>query len=120
MTQITEPEKEEDTYLRSGEFEEFADDPTRFLAEKWLPRFTSHIRCAGQPVTFRHDMSLISGSMAYLQYMSAFGEYGERFKNAGIVSATAGTLKAPLDLMADKLRGYIQTCYDLLSAGILC
>ncbi len=113
VTQITEPDSEETAYLKCDEFEEFAEDPTRFLGEKWLPRFTSHIHCAGEPVTFRHNMSLISGSMAYLKYMSAFGEYGKLFKEAGVVNATAGTLKAPLDLIADKLRGYVLTCYDL-------
>ncbi len=113
VTQITEPGEEEEAHLKSDEFEEFAEDPTRFLGEKWLPRFTSHIHCCGEPVDFRHNMSLISGAMAFSQYMSDFAKYGELFKAAGVVNANAGTLKAPLDLLADKLRGYLLTCFDL-------
>lgn len=114
VTQITEPGCEEEAFLKSGEFDEFAEDPTLFLANKWLPRFTAHINPAGGEVTFRHNMSLISGAMAFWDYMLAFGRYGELLrKEAGVVSANAGTLKAPLDLLGDKLRGYVPLCFDL-------
>ena len=50
-----------------------------------------------------------------LDYFSAFPGQGERLrKECGTVSAISGILKAPLDIIADKLRGYIGLCTDLM------
>ena len=52
--------------------------------------------------------------MAMLNYFHAFGPQIERMRReCGTVSAICGMLKAPLDILADKLRGYIGLAFDL-------
>ena len=52
--------------------------------------------------------------MAMLSYFHAFGPQIERMRReCGTVSAICGMLKAPLDILADKLRGYIGLVFDL-------
>jgi hypothetical protein len=47
--------------------------------------------------------------------MNAFGPAAHRLKyEAGVVSANAGMIKAPLDIMADKFRGYIGMAEDTI------
>lgn len=60
-TQWTEPSTEEQAFLKAREYNEFCEDPTAFIFNKWLPRFTDHINQAGAPVTYEHNMSLING-----------------------------------------------------------
>jgi hypothetical protein len=53
--------------------------------------------------------------MAMLSYFTAFGPQIERMRTeAGTVSAISGILKAPLDILADKLRGFIGLSFDLM------
>jgi len=53
--------------------------------------------------------------MAMMQYFGAFGTQAALLREeSGTVSAIAGILKAPLDIIADKLRGYIGLTMDLL------
>ena len=114
VTQWTEPVDEDGAFLKAGEYDEFSDDPTAFLMNAWLPRFTEHIHAPGEPVTFDHNMALINGALSFLSYMGAFGKYARLLRTeAGVVNASAGTLKAPLDILGDKLRGYLNLCYDL-------
>ena len=50
-----------------------------------------------------------------MQYFTAFPAQGEMLrKESGTVSAISGILKAPLDIIADKLRGYLGLCEDLM------
>jgi uroporphyrinogen-III decarboxylase len=52
--------------------------------------------------------------MAMLSYFNSFGEQNERLrKESGTVSAISGILKAPLDILGDKLRGYVNLSMDL-------
>jgi hypothetical protein len=107
ICQFREPGAEEELCMRAGEYDELADDPTAFLLTKWLARYTSRLSPPGGPVTFSHNAALISGAMAYQRYISSFGEYAGKLKyEAGVVSANAGMIKAPFDLLMDKLRGY--------------
>ena len=49
-----------------------------------------------------------------LQYFMAFGPQVERLRTeSGTVSAIAGIFKAPFDILADKLRGYIGLTMDM-------
>ena len=111
--QWSEPTTEEQAFLRHDEYSEFVDDPTAFLVNRWMPRFTRHLRSSGEPVTFGHTMSLISGVRAFDHFFSIWGAKTEELKQAGVVPAVASVLKAPLDILADKLRGYVNLCYDL-------
>jgi len=56
----------------------------------------------------------VRGGMAMLQYFTAFGTQMARLRSeSGTVSALSGILKAPFDILADKLRGYKGLCTDL-------
>ena len=53
--------------------------------------------------------------MAMMKYFGAFGTQAALLrKESGTVHAICGMLKAPLDILADKLRGYLGLCEDLL------
>lgn len=113
VLQYSEPSGESEQFLRVNEYEEFSDDPTAFLFTKWLPRATTRLAAPGEPVTFEHNTALISGAIAYANYMHAFGPAAASLKyESGIVSANAGMVKAPLDILADKFRGYIGVARD--------
>jgi uroporphyrinogen-III decarboxylase len=52
--------------------------------------------------------------MAMLSYFNAFGKQNELLRTeSGTVSAISGILKAPFDILADKLRGYLGLVTDL-------
>jgi uroporphyrinogen-III decarboxylase len=52
--------------------------------------------------------------MAMLQYFMGFGTQAARLRQeSGTVSAISGILKAPFDILADKLRGYKGLCMDM-------
>ena len=113
-TQWTEPVNEEEAFMKEDEYNTLVDDPTAFMLNRWLPRFTSHINSAGEPVTFEHNMSFINGLIAYNQFFNEWGNAYKRLIVSGIVPAVGSVLKAPLDIMGDKLRGYMNLVTDLL------
>lgn len=111
--QYREP-SEENAFMKREEYDELIDDPTRFLYETWLPRVTGEVSAKGQPSSYRNNLSFVKGGMAMLNYFQAFGPQVERMRTeCGTVSAMCGMLKAPLDILADKLRGYIGLAFDL-------
>jgi len=112
--QYREP-SEEDAFMKTDEYDQLIADPTGFLANVWLPRTSTDIAAPGEPTSFRNNMAFLKGGMAMLNYFNAFGPQGEALKNeSGTVSAIAGILKAPLDIIGDKLRGYIGLTMDLM------
>ena len=46
-------------------------------------------------------------------FFNAWGEAHVKLINSGIVPAVSSVLKAPLDILGDKLRGYVNLSYDL-------
>lgn len=113
INQFGEPATEEALFLKASEYEEFSEDPTAFLFNKWFARATTRLVNIGEPVTFDHNVALVSGALAYANYMHAFGPASEALKyESGLISANAGMIKAPLDILADKFRGYIGTAID--------
>lgn len=115
VLQYSEPDCEEDCFLQFNEYEEFTADPTAFLLTKWLPRCSSRLVTPNNNVTLEHNLALISGSMAYANYMNAFGPASNALKyDCGIVAANSGMIKAPLDILADKFRGYMDLSIDCL------
>lgn len=113
--QYREP-SEENAYMKEDEYDALISDPTMFLYEKWLPRVSSEVVEPGKPVNVRTYISLIKTAMAMYDYFYSFGPQIERLKNeCGTVSAIAGIFKAPLDILADKLRGYIGLTIDLMT-----
>ncbi len=111
--QYREP-SEEAAWMRADEYDLLIADPTGYLLNVWLPRVAEDVVPPGEPATMRSHLSFLKGGMAMLGYFGAFGPQAERLRRtSGTVSAIAGILKAPLDILADKLRGYRGLCSDL-------
>jgi hypothetical protein len=114
INQWSEPTTEEGAFLKADEYDRFTEDPTAFMMEAWLPRFTEHINEAGGPVTFKHNMSLVNGTLAFGMYiLNAWAQKTQQLIEAGVVPAVSSALKAPLDILGDKLRGYVNLSMDL-------
>ena len=112
--QYREP-NEENAFMKAEEYDELIDDPTAFLYSKWLPRVSTDICAMNEPVTYRNNLALVKGGMAMLNYFNAFGPQCERLRiESGTVSAIAGILKAPFDIIGDKLRGYFGLTMDMI------
>ncbi len=112
--QYREP-AEEKAFMKVNEYDALAEDPTGFLFNVWLPRVSTDVAPIGSPSTYRNNLSFLKGGMAMMNYFSAFGPQNELLrKECGTVSAIAGILKAPLDIIADKLRGYLGLAEDLM------
>ena len=89
--------------MRADEYDALIDDPTAFILNTWLPR-----------VSDGTALSQLKGGMAMMQYFNSLGPQIERMKTeTGTVSAIAGILKAPMDILADKFRGYLGLLSDL-------
>ena len=110
--QYREP-SEEQAFMKSDEYDMLIDDPTGFLFNVWMPRVSKDVSGEGG---YRNNLSFLKGGMAMLKYFYGFGPQVERLKrDSGTVSAIAGILKAPLDIIGDKLRGYLGLVDDLLT-----
>ncbi|TVS20874.1 MAG: hypothetical protein EA424_01770 [Planctomycetaceae bacterium] len=112
--QYYEPPPEE-AWMKPGEYDALIEDPTGFLYNVWFPRVSEPLSPIGGPVTFEHNLTLIRGSMAMMRFFQAWGVQEQRLRDeCGMPSAIAGMLRAPLDFIADKLRGYLGLVDDLL------
>ncbi len=112
--QYLEP-PEEDAFMKADEYDQLIDDPTAFLFNVWLPRITDHIGGPGEAVTYEHNIALLNGGMSLMSYWNAFAaQTGLLRTETGTVSAISGLVKAPLDIIGDKLRGYIGLSFDLM------
>ncbi|HOK55901.1 MAG TPA: uroporphyrinogen decarboxylase family protein [bacterium] len=108
--QYIEP-PEENAYMKPDEYDRLIDDPTEFLFNVWLPRISKDI---GENNSYRGKLALVKGAMAIFQYFNDLGAQVKRMKEEiSMPSAISGILKAPLDIIADKLRGYIGLVMDL-------
>jgi len=111
--QYREP-PEEEAFMKADEYDALIEDPTGFLFNVWLPRISRDVSEMGQPSSMRNNLSFLKGGMAMLSYFNAFGTQAARLRSeSGTVSAISGILKAPLDIIADKLRGYLGLVSDL-------
>ncbi len=105
---------EDQAFMREDEYDALIDDPTGFLYNVWLPRVSTEVAQIGQPATYRNNLALVKSSMAMMVYFYAFGPQIQRLRDeCGTVSAIAGIFKAPFDIIADKLRGYIGLTMDM-------
>ncbi|MFV1967309.1 MAG: uroporphyrinogen decarboxylase family protein [Pirellulaceae bacterium] len=111
--QYLEPPRD-NAFMQPDEYDALIEDPTGFLYNVWLPRVSTQLAPIGEPCTYRHNLALVKTGMAMMQYFTAFGPQVHRLQTeCGTVSAIAGILKAPLDIIADKLRGYLGLVDDL-------
>jgi uroporphyrinogen-III decarboxylase len=105
---------EEQAWMRADEYDLLCEDVTGYLFNVWLPRVSADVSPLCQPTSFRNNMSFLKGGMAMMNYFNAFGTQAAKFRSeSGTVSAISGILKAPFDIIADKLRGYKGLCMDL-------
>jgi len=113
--QYREP-PEDGAYMKREEYDQLIEDPMRFLYEVWLPRISSEVSPRGAPASYRHNLALVRSTWAMASYFTAFGPQIDRLRSeTGTVSAIAGMLKAPLDVLADKFRGYLGLADDLMA-----
>ncbi len=111
--QYKEP-PDDNAWMRPDEYDQLIEDPTGYLFNVWLPRVSSDVSPMGQPTSMRNNLSFLKGGIAMFQYFGGFGVQAERLrKESGTVSAISGILKAPFDIIADKLRGYKGLCMDM-------
>jgi len=111
--QYLEP-PEENAWMQPDEYDQLIEDPTGYLFNVWLPRVADDVSPLGQATSYRNNLSFLKGGMAMLQYFNSFGTQAAQLRSeSGTVSAIAGILKAPFDIIADKLRGYKGLCMDL-------
>ncbi len=111
--QYREP-PEEQAFMKPSEYDALIKDPTGFLFNVWLPRVSKYVSSKGEPTSYHNNLSFLKGGMAMLSYFNSFGRQNELLrKECGTVSAIAGIFKAPLDIIADKLRGYLGLVSDL-------
>lgn len=105
---------EHNAFMRADEYDALIDDPTAFLYTTWLPRVSTEISRIGEPATYRNNLAFVKGAMAMLSYFFAFGPQIARLRSeCGTVSAISGIFKAPFDILADKLRGYVGLTMDM-------
>ncbi len=112
--QYLEP-PEGQSFMGADEYDALIADPTGFLLNVWLPRVSRDVAPIGEPSTTRNNLALLKGGMAMLQYFMALGGQNERLRvECGTPPAIGGILKAPLDILGDKLRGYYGLTNDLI------
>lgn len=105
---------EDQAFMREDEYDALIDDPTGFLYNVWLPRVSTEVAKIGEPSTYRNNLALVKGGMAMMVYFMAFGPQIQRLRTeCGTASAIAGIFKAPFDIIADKLRGYVGLTMDM-------
>jgi hypothetical protein len=105
---------EDQAFMREDEYDALIADPTGFLYDVWLPRVSTEVCKPGAPNTRRNNLALVKGAMAMLSYFYAFGpQIGRMRTECGCCSAIAGIFKAPFDILADKLRGYVGLTMDM-------
>jgi len=111
--QYLEP-PEDQANMRADEYDALIEDPTGFLYNVWLPRVANDVSPMDGRPSYRNNLSFVKGGMAMLSYFGAFGAQNALLRSeSGTVSAIAGIFKAPFDIIADKLRGYLGLTMDM-------
>ena len=105
---------EEQAFMKADEYDALIADPTAFLYEVWLPRVSTEVAKPGALATYRSHVAMVKSAMAMLAYFYAFGPQIQRLRTeSGTPSAIAVIFKAPFDILADKLRGYVGLTVDM-------
>ena len=109
--QYLEP-PESQSWMQADEYDRLIADPTKFCYEVWLPRVSAELEKGSG---YRHDVALVKGGMSMMSYFGAYPAQSQRMREvAGTPGAIAGILKSPFDIIADKFRGYLGLCEDLI------
>ncbi len=74
--------------MKSEEYDDLIKDPTGYLFNIWLPRVSRDIVPPKESATFRHNLALLKGGMAMMQYFDALGRQNQLLREeTGTVSA---------------------------------
>ncbi len=112
--QYVEPPDEEGAYMRADEYDLLIESPTEYLANIWIPRVAKPMSEFGDATTFESNMTWLKAGIGMVMYDNAWGSANLALRHeCGCVPAIAGILKAPFDILADKLRGFRQVCVDV-------
>lgn len=112
--QYIEPPDEEGAYMHADEYDLLIESPTEFLINIWLPRVSKYMTTPGETNTYKNNMAWLKGGIGMLWYGQKWAEADNLLKiECGTVPAIAGILKAPFDILADKLRGFRQVSLDV-------
>ncbi len=84
-----------------------------FPHNTWLPRVSADIG-PWTRTSYRNNLALVKGAMAMNNYSQPTARMSTSCARCGTVSAIAGIFKAPFDILADKLRGYIGLTMDMI------
>ena len=112
--QYKEPKEEDGAYMKADEYDLFIDSPTEFLANVWLPRTSKFMVPVGEPNTYRNNIAWLKGGIGMMQYLADSRQAISLLESeCGVVQSVAGILKAPFDILSDKLRGFRMISADL-------
>lgn len=97
--------------MKAEEYDEFIDNPTRFLIQRFLPRI--HQEFAG-PCTARSHLAWLKGGMAQMMMAQVMRQRTIHLEQHwGMPQPMAGFFLAPFDALADVLRGFQSMMLDL-------
>lgn len=92
----------EDEYMKPEDYDAFIEDPTKWILENLLPRIHEEF---AEPGSFRANVALIKGAMAFMMDVGAKQAAIEMWKKeCGVPLAFSGMHKAPFDTLGDVLR----------------
>ncbi|MDK2815531.1 MAG: hypothetical protein PWR22_159 [Moorella sp. (in: firmicutes)] len=101
----------EEEYMKPEDYDEFIDNPTQWLANKYLPRISEEFV---EPGSYRATVALIKSAAAFAMHNAKSAAVGEKWaKEYGIVPSGTGLTKAPFDTLGDALRGTKGILLDL-------
>jgi uroporphyrinogen-III decarboxylase len=112
--QYWEPRTEEEAFMKADEYDRFIEDPNEFVMNVWAPRISKYFVAPGEENTAKNNLAWLKGGISMITYFDKLIAQVDRMKDeCGTVSAIAGALKAPFDILADKFRGFRGIAYDI-------
>ena len=92
----------EKPYMSAEEYDEFIEDPTKFLVNVWLPRICGELEDKQSP---RYALAIFKNAMALMQMKTALGNRNKVIaEEFGVPPAFVGGCHAAFDELSDKLR----------------
>lgn len=101
----------EGEYMLPEDYDAFIEDPTKWIAETYLPRIHSEFK---EPGSFRASIALVKGAGAMAMSTGINAQAAAIWKDQyGFPMAISGLHKAPFDTLGDTLRGLRGIMIDL-------
>lgn len=101
----------EQEYMIPEDYDEFIENPTQWILEKFLPRIHSEF---SEPGSFRANLALIKGAAGMVMVDNRNQQASAHWaKDYGMPVSVSGMVKAPFDTLGDTLRGLKGIMKDL-------